>query len=139
MPIPEPEPDPNPKFFPIPEPDPNLKKPTRLALVVMLMMMMIMMTMTMMVMMMMVNICLRTCKTPDNKKIDQQLHKKANPEKIPKNYQTIPGLKIEANPDPENPGIPGFLQNPVPKIPGLKLLIPLGPGYDPYFRQKKIG
>ena len=28
---------------------------------------------------------------------------------IPKNSQTIPGLKIEANPDPENPGIPGFL------------------------------
>jgi hypothetical protein len=50
--------------------------------------------------------------------------KKANPEK----FKTIPGLEIEANPDPENPGIPGFLQNPVPKIPGLKLLIPLGPG-----------
>ena len=88
------------------------------------MMMMIMMTMTMMVMMMMVNICLRTCKTPDIKEIDQQLHKKANPEK----FKTIPGLEIEANPDPENPGIPGFLQNPVPKIPVLKLLIPLGPG-----------
>ena len=44
--------------------------------VVMSMMMMIMMTMTMMVvMMMMVNICLRTCKTPDIKEIDQKLHK----------------------------------------------------------------
>ena len=39
------------------------------------------MTMTMMVMMMMVNICLRTCKIPDIKEIDQQLQKGANPEK----------------------------------------------------------
>ena len=52
-----------------------------MTVMVMMMMMMIVMTMTMMVMMMMINICLRTCKTPDNRKIDQQLHKKANPEK----------------------------------------------------------
>ena len=90
----------------------------------MMMMMMIMMTMTMVVMMMMVNICLRT---PDNKKkLTSNYTKKLIP-KNPENYQTIPGLEIEANPDPENPGIPGFSQNPVPKIPGLKLLIPLGP------------
>ena len=51
-------------------------------MMMMLMMMRIVMTLTMMVMvMMMKNICLRTCKTPDNRKIDQQLHKKANPEK----------------------------------------------------------
>ncbi len=56
--------------------------------------------------------------------------------KIPKNperFKTIPGLEIDANPYPENPGIPGFLQNPVPKIPGLKLLIPLGPDDRTYW------
>ena len=100
-------------------------------MMMMLMMMMIVMTLTMMVMvMMMINICLRTCKVAKPLKIDQQLHKKKLIPKNPENSQTIPGLKIEANPDPENPGIPGFLQNPVPKIPGLKLLIPLGPEDD---------
>ena len=44
----------------------GIAKTTQMVVVVMLMMMMIMMTMTMMVMMMMINICLRTCKTPDN-------------------------------------------------------------------------
>ena len=75
-------------------------------------------------------ICLRTCKTPDNKKkLTSNYTKKLIP-KNPEKFKTIPGLEIEANPDPENPGIPGFLQNPVPKIPGLKLLIPLGPAWE---------
>ena len=74
----------------------------------------------MMVMMMMVNICLRTCKTPDIKEIDQQLHKKANPEK----FKTIPGLEMEANPDPENPGIPGFFAKSRPENPGIEIVDP---------------
>ena len=45
-----------------------------------------------------------------------------NPEKSRKNFLPIPGLKIRVNPVPKNPGIPGF-----GKIPGLKILIPLGP------------
>ena len=50
-----------------------------------------------------------------------------NPEKSRRNFWTIPGLKIRVNPVPKNPGIPGFGKIPSRKIPGLKILIPLGP------------
>ena len=40
---------------------------------------------------------------------------------IPKNSQTIPGLKIEANPDPENPGI--FTKS-RPENPGIEIVDP---------------
>ena len=42
----------------------------------------------------------------------------------------IPGLKIRVNHVPKNPGIPGFGKIPSRKIPGLKFLIPLGPGHE---------
>ena len=51
--------------------------------------------------------------------------------KIPKNpeiFSLIPGSKTLENPVPKNPGIPGFGKIPSRKIPGLKFLIPLGPG-----------
>ena len=50
--------------------------------------------------------------------------------KIPKVFPKIPGSKILENPVPKNPGIPGFGKIPSRKIPGLKFLIPLGPGGD---------
>ena len=50
--------------------------------------------------------------------------------KIPKVFPKIPGSKILGNPVPKNPGIPGFGKIPSRKIPGLKFLIPLGPGGD---------
>ena len=53
--------------------------------------------------------------------------------KIPKNpeiFSLIPGSKTLENPVPKNPGIPGFGKIPSRKIPGLKFLIPLGPGGD---------
>ena len=53
--------------------------------------------------------------------------KNKNPEKSRRNFWTIPGLKIRVNPVPKNPGIPGFGKIPSRKIPGLKILIPLGP------------
>ena len=61
-------------------------------MVVMFMMIMIMMTVTMMVMIMMVNICLRTCKIPDIKEIDQQLQKELIP-KNPEKFSDNPGIK----------------------------------------------
>ena len=48
--------------------------------------------------------------------------------KIPKDFNKIPGSKILGNPVPKNPGIPGFGKISSRKIPGLKFLIPLGPG-----------
>ena len=56
-----------------------------------------------------------------------------NPEKSRRNFWTIPGLKIRVNPVPKNPGIPGFGKIPSRKIPGLKILIPLGPGHNTLF------
>ena len=38
-------------------------------------------------------------------------------------FGKIPGWKFQANPVPKNPGI---LQNPIPEIPGLKILHPAG-------------
>ena len=42
-------------------------------------------------------------------------------------------LFIRVNPVPKNPGIPGFGKIPSRKIPGLKILIPLGPAYLPTY------
>ena len=88
----------------------GIAKTTRM--VVMMMMMMIVMTMTMMVMMMMINICLRTCKTPDNRKIDQQLHKKANPEKSRNILRRSRDWKLRLIPIPKIPGSRDFYKIP---------------------------
>ena len=62
---------------------------------------------------------------------DQHMKQKPKSRKIPEIFWTIPGSKIRVNPVPENPGIPGFGQIPSRKIPGLKILILLGPAYLP--------
>ena len=46
------------------------------------------------------------------------------------NCQRSFSLFIMVNPVPKNPGIPGFGKIPSRKIPGLKILIPLGPAAD---------
>ena len=89
----------------------GIAKTTRMV-VMMMMMMMIVMTMTMMVMMMMINICLRTCKTPDNRKIDQQLHKKANPEKSRNILRRSRDWKLRLIPIPKIPGSRDFYKIP---------------------------
>ena len=63
-------------------------------------------------------------------KDDSSGYDKANKAKmkIPKDFNKIPGSKILGNPVPKNPGIPGFGKISSQKIPGLKFLIPLGPG-----------
>ena len=48
-----------------------------------------------------------------------------------RNCQRSCSLFIRVNPVPKNPGIPGFGKIPSRKIPGLKILIPLGPALDP--------
>ena len=49
------------------------------------------------------------------------------------NWQKYFSLFIRVNPVPKNPGIPGFGKIPSRKIPGLKILIPLGPAYLPTY------
>ena len=89
----------------------------------MVVMMMIVMTMTMMVMMMMINICLRTCKTPDNRKIDQQLHKKANPEKSRNILRRSRDWKLRLIPIPKIPGSRDFYKS-RPENPGIEIVDP---------------
>ena len=61
-------------------------------MMMMIVVMMIVMTMTMMVMMMMINICLRTYKTPDNKKMTSNYTKKLIP-KNPEIFSDDPGIE----------------------------------------------
>ena len=61
-------------------------------------------------------------------RFDKQIKQKWKSRKIPKDFNKIPGSKILGNPVPKNPGIPGFGKISSRKIPGLKFLIPLGPG-----------
>ena len=49
------------------------------------------------------------------------------------NWQKYFSLFIRVNPVPKNPGIPGFGKIPSRKIPGLKILILLGPAYLPTY------
>ena len=46
--------------------------------------------------------------------------------KIPEKFPNNPWIKIKGKSRPEKSLDPGIWQNPVPKISGLKILIPLG-------------
>ena len=84
-------------------------------------------------------ICVWGSKIDENDMIWPPYPTKQKPKsrKIPESFLTIPRSKIRLNPVPENPGIPGFGKIPSRKIPGLKILIPLGPG-DGQCPRKKI-
>ena len=47
--------------------------------------------------------------------------------KIPEKFPNNPGIENKGKSRPEKSRDPGIWQNPVPKIPGLKIWIPLGP------------
>ena len=51
--------------------------------------------------------------------------------KIPEKFPNNPGIENKGKSRPEKSRDPGIWQNPVPKIPGLKIWIPLGPGQEP--------
>ena len=55
-------------------------------------------------------------------KLTKFMRWEGNPERS-RIFWRNPGMKFQANPVPKNPGI---LQNPVPEIPGLKILDPAG-------------
>ena len=50
--------------------------------------------------------------------------------KIPEKFPNNPGIENKGKSRPEKSRDPGIRQNPVPKIPGLKIWIPLGPAGD---------
>ena len=50
--------------------------------------------------------------------------------KIPEKFPNNPGIENKGKSRPEKSRDPGIWQNPVPKIPGLKIWIPLGPGRE---------
>ena len=61
---------------------------------------------------------------------DQHMKQKQRSRKIPEFFSNNPGIKNKGKSRPEKSRDPGIWQNPVPKIPGLKILIPLGPAYS---------
>ena len=61
---------------------------------------------------------------------DPQTKQKQKSRKIPEKFLKNPGIKNKGKSRPEKSRDPGIWQNPVPKIPGLKIWIPLGPDAD---------